>query len=109
LEKDPKNNFLAWGICSSPNQSRGKDENCSIVFKYGMKRDFNKWLASLGPTAPVKTLTELRQWNMAHQKAGAIKFGQSLLDLSDEMNVEEDRGRYQADRAKDILLSATNG
>ncbi len=43
-------------------------------FKYGMKRDFNKWLASLGPSAPVKTLTELRQWNLAHAKAGAIKY-----------------------------------
>ena len=44
-------------------QPKGKDADCSVVFKYGMKRDFNKWLASLGPTAPVKTLTELRIWN----------------------------------------------
>jgi amidase len=108
-DKDQQNNFNSFGICQSPNQSRGKDENCSIVFKYGMKRDFNKWLASLGPTAPVKTLTELRQWNLAHQKAGAIKFGQSLLDLSDEMDVEKDRARYEADRAKDIRLAATHG
>ena len=41
--------------------AKGKDDNCSIVFKYGMKRDFNAWLASLGPSAPVKTLTELRE------------------------------------------------
>ena len=31
-----------------------------------MKRDFNAWLASLGAAAPVKTLTELREWNLAH-------------------------------------------
>ena len=31
-----------------------------------MKRDFNKWLASLGPSAPVKSLTELRMFNLAH-------------------------------------------
>ena len=67
-----------------------------------MKRDFNKWLASLGPAAPVKTLTELRQWNIAHQKAGAIKYGQSQLDVSDEMDVERDRARYEADRARDL-------
>ena len=53
-----------------------------------MKRDFNKWLASLGPAAPVKTLTELIAWNNAHQKAGAIKYGQSNLDISDEMDLE---------------------
>ena len=35
----------------------------------------------------MKTLTELRDWNAAHQKAGAIKYGQSLLDISDEMDV----------------------
>src|SRR5919197_575413 len=74
-----------------------------------MKRDFDKWLASLGPKAPVKTLTELREWNVAHQKAGAIKYGQALLDVSDEMEVEADRARYRADREKDLRLSATNG
>ena len=74
-----------------------------------MKRDFNAWLQSLGAKAPVKTLTELRQWNIAHQRAGAIKYGQANLDISDEMDVQADRERYEADRRKDILLSATNG
>ncbi len=74
-----------------------------------MKRDFNKWLASLGAAAPVKTLTELRQWNIAHQRAGSLKYGQALLDISDEMNVETDAARYRADREKDLRLSATNG
>jgi amidase len=80
-----------------------------VVLKYGMKRDFNKWLASLGDLAPVKTLTELRQWNVAHQKMGAIKYGQSNLDISDEMDVQADRARYEADRARDILLNGTHG
>ena len=82
---------------------------CSIVLKYGMKRDFNRWLGTLGPSAPVKTLTELRQWNRAHEKEGAIKFGQSELDISDEINVAADRARYEGDRAKDIELAATHG
>src|SRR5918993_870923 len=64
-------------VCSGSGNGKGSDEGCSVVFKYGMKRDFNKWLASLGPAAPVKTLTELRQWNLAHAKAGAMRFGQS--------------------------------
>ncbi|HEV8483220.1 MAG TPA: amidase family protein [Blastocatellia bacterium] len=107
--KDPAENFLLWSTCSGLDNAKGKDVECSVVFKYGMKRDFNKWLASLGPTAPVKTLTELRQWNVAHQKAGAIKYGQALLDISDEMDVEIDRARYRADREKDLRLSAANG
>jgi amidase len=108
IDKDPKNNIVLWSVCGGA-ESKGKDYECSVVFKYGMKRDFNKWLASLGSAAPIKTLTELRQWNVAHQKAGAIKYGQTLLDVSDEMDVEADRRRYEADRAKDIALSATHG
>ena len=74
-----------------------------------MKRDFNRWLASLGPSAPVKSLTELRTWNTAHRSAGAIKYGQSQLDISDEMDVEKDRARYESDRARDIEMTATAG
>jgi hypothetical protein len=74
-----------------------------------MKRDFNRWLASLGPSAPVKTLTELRQWNLKHERSGALRYGQSNLDISDEMDVEADRARYEADRAKDLALTAAHG
>jgi amidase len=86
-----------------------QDPDCSIVFKYGMKRDFNKWLASLGPSAPVKSLTELREWNLAHQTSGAIKYGQAQLDGSDALDLDTDRDRYLADRARDVRLSATEG
>jgi amidase len=102
-------NFLNWSPCSGLEQAKGLDVSCSIAFKYGMKRDFNAWLKSLGDKAPVKTLTELRQWNIAHQRAGSIKYGQAQLDISDEMDVNADRLRYESDRRKDILLSATNG
>ncbi|HXI31351.1 MAG TPA: amidase family protein [Vicinamibacterales bacterium] len=107
--KDPKENFAAWDFCSGAEHARGKDQNCSINFKYGMKRDFNAWLKSLGPSAPVKTLTELREWNRAHEKAGAIKFGQSRLDISDEIDLDRDKARNDADHTKDWLLSRTNG
>ena len=105
----PGGNFLNWGICGQGGEARGYDDDCSVVFKYGMKRDFNAWLASLGTRAPVKSLTELREWNEAHVDAGSIKYGQLLLDLSDEMDLKRDRARYEADRAKDLRLAATHG
>jgi amidase len=74
-----------------------------------MKRDFNNWLKTLGPSAPVKTLTELREWNITHIQGGAIRFGQSNLDISDEMDVDADRARYEADRAKDIQIAGAQG
>ncbi len=109
VDRDPKNNFLTWNICSGAESARGKDENCSIVFKYGMKRDFNAWLASLGAAAPVRTLTDLRHFNTANTARGAIKYGQSQLDISDEMDLTRDRPRYEADRARDLALAATHG
>jgi amidase len=109
VDKDEKRNFIRWAICAGADRGKGQDADCSIVFKHGMKRDFNAWLASLGPKAPVKTLTELRQWNVAHQKAGALKYGQAQLDISDEMDVEADRRRAAADRARDVELAATHG
>ena len=78
-------------------------------FKYGAKRDFNAWLATLGPGAPVRTLTELREWNLAHVRAGAMKYGQARFDISDEMELEADRARNEADMARDKLLSRTRG
>jgi amidase len=107
--KDPKDNFAAWDFCSGAEHAKGKDAGCSINFKYGMKRDFNAWLKTLGASAPVKTLTELREWNRAHEKAGAIKYGQSRLDISDEIDLERDRARNDADHKKDLLLSRVNG
>lgn len=109
VSQDPQNNILKWSICSGTENAKGKDEGCSVVLKYGMKRDFNKWLASLGPSAPVKSLTELRKFNLAHTAAGTIKYGQSQLDISDEMDVDADRLRYEADRAKDLRLAGEQG
>jgi amidase len=109
LDPDAKTNFMLWNTCSGADNARGKDQNCSVVFKYGMKRDFNTWLGSLGSASPIKTLTDLRNYNTAHTARGTIKYGQSQLDISDEMDLQRDRARYEADRAKDLALSATHG
>lgn len=107
VDPDRQRNFLLWGICTDMNGVKAKE--CSIDFAYGMERDFNKWLASLGDRAPVKSLTELRRWNTAHQKMGAIRYGQSLLDISNAMDLDLFRARYEADRARDIELAGTHG
>jgi amidase len=104
-----ENNFLKWNICSGQDDARGKDNDCATGLKYGMKRDFNAWLLTLGSSSPIKTLTELREWNLTHVKAGTLKYGQSNLDISDEMDVARDRARYEADRAKDVRLAGTHG
>jgi amidase len=109
VEADPERNFLRWEICSGVDGAKGRDSGCAVGLKYGMKRDFNAWLSSLGAAAPVRSLSELRAWNAAHPRAGTLKYGQANLDISDEMDVERDRARYEVDRAKDIRLAATHG
>ncbi len=109
VDPDPQRNYGLWSICSGVEGRKGKDANCSIVFKYGMKRDFNAWLATLGPDTPIKTLTDLRYFNLANAGRSAIKYGQSLLDISDEVDLVADRARYEADRKKDLELAGTHG
>jgi amidase len=81
----------------------------SMVLDYGMKRDFNLWLASLGDAAPVKSLTELREWNLAHRPAGSMKYEQARLDGADQLDLERDRATYEADRERDLRLNGTHG
>jgi amidase len=109
VDQNPNNNNFAFPVCSGTANAKGSDAGCSVVFKYGMKRDFNLWLESLGPSAPVKTLTELRNYNLANQARGAIKYGQAQFDISDEMNLVTDKARYEFDRARDLHLSRTIG
>lgn len=106
---DTLRNVLLWGVCSGVEGRKGQNANCSTDFTYGMKRDFNAWLASLGGAAPFKTLTDLRWFNLANAGRGAIKYGQSQLDISDEIDLVADKARYEADRAKDVALAGTLG
>jgi amidase len=108
-DPNPATNILLVDICSGINSGEGKDANCSVVLKYGMKRDFNAYLATLGAGAPVKSLTDLRIFNLTHLRGNAIRYGQSNLDISDEMDVRQDRARYEADRAKDVTLAGDRG
>ena len=106
---DSSQNFLLWGTCGSIGQRKGHNARCSTVLAYGMKRDFNAWLASLGSATPIKTLSDLRYFNLQNAPRGAIKYGQSLLDISDEQDTIADRAKYEADRAKDVELGGTRG
>jgi amidase len=95
VDPNPDNNLLVNGQ--------------SMVLDYGMKRDFNLWLESLGASAPVRSLTELREWNLAHRSAGSMKYEQARLDIADALDLEGDRAAYEADRARDLRLNGEHG
>jgi amidase len=55
-------------------------------------------------------LTELREYNREHAASrGTLRYGQAVLDVSDEMDLEEDRDRFRADLAKDRWLARDHG
>lgn len=99
----------AFGICASGAQRKGADENCSVVLKYGFKRDFNAWLDSLGDRSDIDSLSELIAFNLENEDRNAIRYGQARLDISEEMDVAADEARYLEDRARDLFLAATHG
>lgn len=105
VDGTPANNILTWPTCAGLANRKGLDAACSTTFKYGMKRDYTAWATASG--AP--TLTELRQYNLANRPRNAIRYEQENLDISDEMDIAADRARWQADRARDVFLTATHG
>jgi amidase len=99
-----------WGICAGAADSKANDDtNCSVVLKFGFKRDFNLWLDSLGSASDIDSLADLMAFNLANAGNNAIKYGQTRFDISQEMDLAADLARYEADRATDIFLTATHG
>lgn len=78
----------------------------STVLKYGMKRDLNLYLASLGPAAPIKTLADVIAFNNLH--TDVVKYGQGLLTDAQAVDLSPgsaDTVKYQNDRFKDYNYS----
>ena len=109
IAQEPARNLTSHGICELPFAGRASDDLCSIVLRYGMKRDFNLWLATLGDTAPVKSLTALREWNLAHKDQGAIRYGQGRLDFADSVDLDKHKARIERNRREDLTLTREEG
>ena len=111
VDRDWSENSLVRGSCTIGPSFKGFDEQCSVVLKYSFKRDFNKWIESLGNSAPVSSLTDLRKWNVDNLSRGTLKYAQHTLDISDEMDLNsiDDKKRYLRDRKRDIRLSGKEG
>jgi uncharacterized protein (TIGR03437 family) len=80
----------------------------SSVIPYEFKRDFNAYLAGLGPGAQVRTLADLIAWNSANAGV-ALKYGQQALLFAQALDLDTDRAQYLADREKDFRLAKLEG
>jgi amidase len=60
------------------------DDTEQIVLLYEFKTDLNRYLADLGPSAPVHSLREIIEFNEKHRDREMPYFGQELLIQADQ-------------------------
>lgn len=77
------------------------------ILTYEFKRDLNAYLARLPAGAPMKTLDDIVTFNAAHAAEGTIKFGQTQLIASNEVDVDDPATKtaYEADRDTGIATA----
>jgi amidase len=77
------------------------------ILGYEFKRDLNAYLARLPANAPMKTLDDVVRFNIAHAGEGAIKFGQTQLIASNQIDLDDPAARaaYEADRDNGIAMA----
>ncbi|MDW5323505.1 amidase family protein [Plantactinospora sp. KLBMP9567] len=70
------------------------------ILSYEFKRDLNAYLARLPRSAPMDTLDDVVKWNLAHVDEGTIKFGQTQLVASNEVDLADPvaKAAYETNR-----------
>ena len=84
------------------------DDSEMTVFMYELKADLNAYLAGLGPSAPVKTLKDIIEFNDSNQEKEMPYFGQDLF-LKSEAKGPLTEKEYLDAVAKNRQLARTEG
>jgi amidase len=82
----------------------GHDDEMTVLH-YEFAPSVDRYLAALGPDAPMRTLADIQAFNRAHADA-ALKFGQVHVDTAVAIDHDADRAAYQAARARDQAAAA---
>lgn len=80
----------------------------SNVLTYEFKAALNAYLATLGPGAPVRSLSDVIAFNDANSEA-ALRYGQILLAKAEATSGTLAEPEYLLDRLKDIRLTRAEG
>lgn len=87
----------------------GKFDDAELdVLLYEFKDGLNKYLASLGPSAPAKSLTDLIAWNEKEKALEMPWFAQELFLRADKKGPLTDAA-YKSARAKCVTMSRAKG
>jgi len=90
-------------------ETAGKFDDSELdVLLYELKADLNAYLAGLGPTAPVRTLQNVIDFNEKHRAQEMPWFGQELFIQAQAKGPLTDK-KYRDALAKDLRMSRTDG
>jgi amidase len=80
----------------------------TVVLDFEFKAGLNAYLASLGPNAPVKSLTELIAWNEREKASEMPYFAQEIFIRANKSGPLSN-ARYREARAKCLKLARADG
>jgi len=90
-------------------ETAGKfDDSEFDVLLYEFKADLNKYLASLGRKAPVRTLQDIIAFNESHKDQEMPWFGQEIMTQAQAKGPLTEK-KYRDELAKDLKMSRTDG
>ncbi len=84
------------------------DESEAMIFMYELKADLNAYLARLGPSAPVRTLKDVIDFNERNREKEMPYFGQELF-LKSQAKGPLTEKEYVEALAKNVQLARTDG
>jgi len=90
-----------------PTQGKFDDTEFEVLL-YEFKADLNKYLASLGPAAPVKSLKEIIDFNERHRDRELPYFGQDIMTKAQAKGPLTEK-KYLMALAKNRRMSRTEG
>lgn len=90
-----------------PTQGKFDDSEFEVLL-YEFKADLNKYLASLGPSAPVKSLKEIIDFNEKNRARELRYFGQDIMIKAQAKGPLTER-KYRMALAKNHRLTRTEG
>ena len=81
----------------------GHDDEMTVL-RYEFALGVDRYLAALGPGAPVRSLAEIQAWNRSHADV-ALKYGQVHVDAAVAIDHERDGDAYRRIRARDVATT----
>ena len=84
------------------------DDSELLIFLYELKADLNAYLARLGPSAPVRTLKDVIEFNDRNRQKEMLYFGQDLFSKAEAKGPLSEK-EYLDALAKNHQLARTEG